>query len=70
MGDIAPRPDLPGSLDFVCRYIDANFDGAGTILTMTNPPPIVVSRLDMYCTNELMYRTMVLLADQGQTLDV
>ncbi len=40
MGDIAPRPDPPGSPDFVCRYIDANFDGAGTILTMTNPPPI------------------------------
>ncbi len=40
MGDIAPRPDPPGSLDFVCQYIYANFDGAGTILTMTDPPPI------------------------------
>jgi hypothetical protein len=39
-GEIAPRPDPPGSLDFVCQYIDANFDGAGTISTMTDPPPI------------------------------
>jgi hypothetical protein len=38
--DVAPMPDPPGSLDFVFQYIDANFDGAGTISTMTNPPPI------------------------------
>ncbi len=36
---IAPRNDPPGSLDFVFRYIDANFEGAGTISTMTDPPP-------------------------------
>ena len=39
MGDIALRPDPPGSSEFVLWYIDPNFDGAGTILTMTNPPP-------------------------------
>ncbi len=39
-GEIAPRPDPLGSSDFVCGYIDAYFDGAGTILTMTDPPPI------------------------------
>jgi hypothetical protein len=39
-GNIAPRNDLPGSLDFVFRYIDANFEGAGTISTMPYPPPI------------------------------
>ena len=35
-GNIAPRNDLPGSLDFVFRYIDANFDGAGTASTITD----------------------------------
>lgn len=38
-GNIAPRNDPPGSFDFVFRYIDANFEGAGTISTMTDPPP-------------------------------
>ena len=33
--DMSPRPDPPGSSDFVFRYIDANFDGAGTASTIT-----------------------------------
>jgi hypothetical protein len=28
--DMSPRPDLPGSSDYVFRYINAIFDGAGT----------------------------------------
>jgi len=39
-GNIASRNDPPGSLDFVFRYIDGNFEGAGTISTMNDPPPI------------------------------
>ncbi len=40
--DNSPRPDPPGSSDFVFqRYIDANLDGGmGTLSTLTNPPPI------------------------------
>jgi hypothetical protein len=37
---MSPRPDPPGSSDFVFRYIDAIFDGAGTASTLTDPPPI------------------------------
>ncbi len=37
--DMGPRPDLPGTEDFVFWYIDAHFDGAGSMSTMTNPPP-------------------------------
>jgi hypothetical protein len=47
--DNSPKPDPPGSSDFVFWYIDANHDGGmgtistlgmGTISTLTNPPPI------------------------------
>jgi hypothetical protein len=39
--DNSPRPDPPGSSDFVFCFIDANHDGGtGTISTLTNPPPI------------------------------
>ena len=36
--DTSPRPDPPGSSDFVFRYIDAISDGAGTASTITAPP--------------------------------
>ena len=39
--DNSLRPDLPGSSDFVFRYIDANHDGGmESISTLTDPPPI------------------------------
>ncbi len=47
--DNSPRPNPPGSSDFVFRYIDATHDGGmgtistlgmGTISTLTDPPPI------------------------------
>jgi hypothetical protein len=38
-GDKAPRPDPPGTEEFVFCYFDAHFDGAGSMLTMTDPPP-------------------------------
>ena len=39
--DNSPRPDPPGSSDFVFRYIDANHDGGmESISTLTDPPPI------------------------------
>jgi hypothetical protein len=47
--DNSPRPNPPGSSDFVFRYIDANHDsgtgtistlGMGTISTLTDPPSI------------------------------
>jgi hypothetical protein len=37
--DMGPRLDLPGTEDFVFQYIDAHFDGVGSMSTMTNPPP-------------------------------
>jgi hypothetical protein len=37
--DMGPRPDPPGTEDFVFQYVDAHFDGAGSMSTMTNPPP-------------------------------
>jgi hypothetical protein len=40
-GDMAPRPDPqpnpPGTEDFEFCYVDAHFDSAGSMLTMTNP---------------------------------
>ena len=33
---MSARPDPPGSSDFVFRYIDGNFDGAGTASAITN----------------------------------
>jgi hypothetical protein len=39
--DNSPRPDPPGSSDFVFRYIDDNHDGGmESISTLTDPPPI------------------------------
>jgi hypothetical protein len=37
---MSPRPDPRGSSYFVFRYVDANFDGAGTASTITDHPPI------------------------------
>jgi hypothetical protein len=37
--DMGPRPDLPGTEDFVFQYIDAHFDGVGSMSTMINPLP-------------------------------
>ncbi len=37
--DMGPRPNPPGAEDFVFRYVDAHFDGTGSMSTMTNPPP-------------------------------
>ena len=34
--DMSARPDPPGSSDFIFRYIDDNFDGAGTASTITD----------------------------------
>ncbi len=36
---MGPRPNPPGTEDFVFQYIDAHFDGVGSMSTMTNPPP-------------------------------
>jgi hypothetical protein len=37
--DMGPRSDPPGTEDFVFWYVDAHFDGVGSMSTMTNPPP-------------------------------
>ncbi len=37
--DMGPRPDPSGTEDFVFRYIDAHFDGVGSMSTMTVPLP-------------------------------
>jgi hypothetical protein len=36
--DMGPQPDPPGTKDFVFQYVDAHFDGVGSMSTMTNPP--------------------------------
>ncbi len=37
--DMDPRPNPPGSEDSVFLYVDAHFGGAGSMSTMTDPPP-------------------------------
>jgi hypothetical protein len=36
--DMGPQPDTPGTEDFVFQYVDAHFDGAGSMSTTTDPP--------------------------------
>jgi len=48
--DTSPRPDPPGSSDFVFRYIDAISDGAGTASTLTDPPRIEYPSEKQYVT--------------------
>jgi hypothetical protein len=48
--DMSPRPDPPGSLDFVFHYSDAIFDGAGTASTLTDPP-LIESPSEKHCVS-------------------